>query len=196
MEEAVKKKALIKQECEGHGPFLYALKASMESQFLSNKVSQGDIILKIQSIARTHYQCLWKACTREEQYILYDIAQDGLVNSKNTQVIIALIEKGLLVYDGTLWIMNHSFRNYILTTISPEEVSKMKSEALTSGAWSAIKGPLILVVIALVGFLSLTQQETYKQAIALLGTLTATIPIMIQLLGSSSPSLGKGVEKE
>jgi hypothetical protein len=196
MQEVLKRKALIKKECEGHGPFLQTLKPAIESYCMGKKATQGDIILKIQSLARTHYEYLWKACTREEQYILYDIAQDGLVNSKNTQVIIALIEKGLLVYDGTLWMMNQSFRNYILTAIPPEEVSNMKREALSSGTWSTIKGPLILVIIALVGFLSLTQQETYKQAIALLGTLTASIPVIIQLLGTTSPSLGKGVEKE
>jgi hypothetical protein len=190
---------LITQECAEHGPFLRQLipdpkKLALEKQAWPD--NRTEVILKIQNLAKFHYNALWKSCSRQEQYLLYDLAQDGLINPKDIQSVANLIDKGLLIYDGTVRIMNRSFRNFILTSIEQEEVLNLERATMDQGAWSEFRTPLILVLVALVSFLFLTQKEAFNQIIAIITTLTASVPLIFRLFSLFSGAGDKAGAKE
>jgi hypothetical protein len=108
--------ALLAEECR-HGAFLRYLYPELLVLYKGRtEVDAEDIVLDIELRAQLYYQVLWSASSPEERYILFDLAQDGLVNGRNIRVVKTLIRKGLVVNDGEeLRIMNRSFRNFILT---------------------------------------------------------------------------------
>lgn len=174
----------IRNECS-QGKFLKKLEPYLLTFFKNRDYDEIDyrrIILKIQSMAQIHYFSLWTGCTMEEKYIIYDLAQDGLVNSSNTKAINILLNKGLLKFDGVLKIMNESFRHYVLTIIQPNEALLMEQEAVASGNWHKFRAPLFMVVIALALFLFITQEETFNNINAFLASLIAGVPIIFRLL--------------
>ncbi len=198
---------LVIEECRGHGPFLRSIEPDIRKileTYTWTSVDQnrrapvpgedkrrGDIILKIQERARFHYNALWESCTREEQYILYDLAQDGLVDCRNMQSLRALQQKGLISYDGSVKLMNRSFRNYILHAIEPRHGSAIEAEIRQKSSWSEYRAVLALVIGAVITFIFLTQRETYNQIHAVITTLTASIPLILNLIGTMSFGGGK-----
>lgn len=200
---------LVTEECRGHGSFLRSIEPDIRKilETYTNAPSaetqngpvpvpgedkrRGDIILKIQERARFHYNALWESCTREEQYILYDLAQDGLVDCRNMQSLRALLQKGLISYDGSVKLMNRSFRNYILHAIEPRHGSEIEAEIRQKSSWSEYRAVLALVIGAVITFIFLTQRETYNQIHAVITTLTASIPLILNLIGTMSFGGGK-----
>jgi|GEM_PF-2947109 len=187
---------LVAEECGGHGPFLRGIEPDIRTivegyaQDPTHPAGQykrrGDVILKIQDRARFHYNALWESCTREEQYILYDLAQDGLVDCRNMPSLRSLLQKGLVTYDGSVKLMNRSFRNYILHAIEPRYGSEIEAEIRQKSSWNEYRSVLALVIGAVITFIFLTQRETYNQIHAVITTLTASIPLILNLIGTMS----------
>ncbi|MDJ1473387.1 hypothetical protein QNI19_18845 [Cytophagaceae bacterium DM2B3-1] len=190
---------VLREELDGNGLFLRTLEKEVKecSGNLSvsvNSKKRGDLILKIQQLAHLHYAALWNSCTREEQYILYDLAQDGLANFKNVKIIRALLDKGLLKYNGAIRLMNKSFRNYILTCVKPKQEAIIDREIMAKGVWSEFKIVLIIVMSALFTFIFLTQRETYNQITTILATFTASVPLLLRFFGSINFDKTKGAD--
>ncbi|MEM6263329.1 MAG: cache domain-containing protein [Bacteroidota bacterium] len=191
---------MIQQECD-QLPFLQSIKKELYTAYSRVKeedLDEDEVILKIQSLAELHYQSLWINLSREERYVLYDLAQDGLLNYRNVQVTNTLIRKGLILQDGSLRLINQSFRNFLLSSIDPEEALRWSKENKDSATWNALRTPLMLVLVALAGFLLITQEQSFGKIIAFLTSLTAAIPVLLgvaNLLGNSPFSFsfrGKG----
>ncbi|CAN0279298.1 unnamed protein product, partial [Chrysoparadoxa australica] len=95
--------------------YFVKLKANADGD--ESKIDKEDIILRIQLLAESYYLGLWNTLSKEEKYIIYDLAKDRFVNMNNKNGIRRLLEKGLLVYENELRIMNESFTNFVLSII-------------------------------------------------------------------------------
>lgn len=174
---------LIESECR-FGSFLSELEEGLKRYVKANKISNDEIILRIQSLANFYYYSLWKNCSSEEKYLLYDLAQDGVVNSRNLNVIKTLINKGLVISYGTLKIMNRSFRNFILTTVNPEEALALEHEVNKGGTWKVIRVPLLLTLLALGLFIFYTQEKIYHNITAFIGSIAVALPMIFKVVSS------------
>jgi hypothetical protein len=163
------KKDFIRQSCKSEKP--------------GHELSDEEIILRIQSLAHVYYNSLWASLSEEEQYIVYDLAQDGLMNLKNREVITMLLNKGIIVYDNMFKLMNESFRNFVLTEVSAADALALERKVKETGTWNYFKTPVILILITLALFIFITQQETFNTIIAFVTTFAAGIPIVFRLLG-------------
>lgn len=144
----------------------------------ASRKEREDIIISTQKMAETYYRSLWNHLAVEEQFVLYDLAQDGLVNARNLDIVEVLIDKGLVVYDTRLRVMNQSFRNFILTVVAPTDLGKLDIEYRHSGTWNKLKPALILIVCSLFLFIiksDRTQLFGYFTAFA------AIIPVVVLL---------------
>jgi len=151
------------------------------------------IILEIQALAKPYYNRLLKSCTNKEKYILFDIAQNMLVNSNNLETQKVLLKKGLIVCNGTCRLMNESFRNFILSSIDPGEARHFMRELNAQSKWKSYKAPLILIVLGLVVFLAL-QDNLMSNVNAILATVIGGLAILTKLSGfltSFSPGKSK-----
>lgn len=174
---------LIESECR-YGAFLNNLEKDLKKYASANPVSNDEIILKIQTLATFYYFSLWKSCTPDEKYLLYDLAQDGLVNTRNVKVIASLVNKGLVLSLGTLTLFNRSFRNFILSTVNPEEALALEASVKKSSTWGVIRVPLLLTLLALGLFIFYTQRQVFNNALAVMATMAAALPMVLKLLSS------------
>ena len=126
---------------------------------------------------------IWQSLTKEEKFLLYDLAEDNLVNSFDNYNLSMLISKGIIVRpDGTLRIFNKGFQNFILTAIGNFEAMKIKNHIKDNGNWGKLKNPLIIVIFAILAFLLASQEESYTQILTYITALAAGIPTVIKLL--------------
>ncbi|SEM83694.1 hypothetical protein SAMN05192574_101963 [Mucilaginibacter gossypiicola] len=152
-------------------------------------IASDTLIFKMQISSHYFYTYIWQSLTKEEKVLLYDLAEDGLVNPYDDYNLSLLIYKGLITRDqGTLKLFNKGFRNYILTAIGNSEVERIKAQVKDTGNWSSLKVPLSLSIVGILIFLIVSQQEAYSQILTYITALGAGIPAVlkiISLLGSS-----------
>ncbi|MBV4360393.1 cache domain-containing protein [Pinibacter aurantiacus] len=151
------------------------------------------ITLKIQAIAHNFYKVLWNTLTENEKFVLYDLAEDGLVNTTNKFSLNLLISRGIIIReDGGLHIFNRSFRNFVVTAIGKEELEKINHKHAQNSRWGKLNGLLIFCGIAVLIFLGVTQNLVYTKAIGALTGLGTAVVAIVNILNSVGSKTGKG----
>ena len=142
-----------------------------------------DYIRTVQETSYTYYYSIGNSLTKEERYIVYDIAHDQFVNTNNVDGIIDLLHKGLLVYDHSLRLMNESFTNFVLTKVSSDEALERELESAKKKDWSTASAVLLLVIISLIVFISFGKINILEDVNALLGSLAAILTLLLRMSG-------------
>ncbi|MCU0370274.1 MAG: hypothetical protein MUC31_02575, partial [Bacteroidales bacterium] len=135
--------------------------------------------------AETYYQCLLDTCSAEEKFVLLDMAFDMIANIKNRQVIIKLLQRGLLVQGkDTVEFMNDGFRAFLLSHYSRHDKDVLKkSMGVGPSDWTGSKIAILLVIVALFVFIFISNQAFLQNLNKLFLTLTASIAGISSLLG-------------
>ena len=135
---------------------------------------------------------VWQTLTKEEKFLLYDLAEDGLVNPYDNYNLTLLISKGLIVRENNIMrLFNEGFRIFILTAIGNSEVLLLKDQIKDNGNWSKLKGPLMIMVVAVLAFLYASQQEAYSMLIKYMGIITLAVPTAFKLFDSVESMIKK-----
>ncbi|MEH0154499.1 cache domain-containing protein [Limibacter armeniacum] len=137
---------------------------------------------------------LWNTLSLREKNILYDFAEDGIVNINAIEVIKELINKGFLSLDFNekLELPSQSFRLFILKAMSEEDKTKLKTIKRKKGSWTKVQ-PIILILIGTFLFgLLWTEQETAARITAIFAAVSTIIPTIINI---SNWVLRKGGEQ-
>jgi hypothetical protein len=154
----------------------------------------NSLVFKLQLISQYFYTYIWQSLTQEEKFLLYDLAEDGLVNSYDEYNLSMLICKGLVIrINGTLTLFNKGFRNFILTSIGNAEVNRIKKLVRDTGNWGNLKTPLTLAILAILAFLFASQQEAYSSIITYITALGAGLSGVFKLfsmIGDNNPQKG------
>ncbi|MEO8766182.1 MAG: cache domain-containing protein [Ginsengibacter sp.] len=157
-------------------------------------VNPDELALVLQVSSHYFYMYIWQSLTKEEKFLLYDLAEDNLVNSFDDYNLNMLLAKGVIVrMDGTLRLFNKGFRNFILTAIGNSEAMKIKNTIKDNGNWSRLKNPLLILVLAILTFLLTSQQEAYSRLITYVAALATGVPMIIKLFSifdKNSPKSG------
>jgi hypothetical protein len=177
-------KELIKKELEA-AEYFKGIEQSIYQYYKKltdnqEPITEEKMIQKIQELARPYYNKLLNSCSRKEKYVLYDIAQDMLVNANNLEAINSLLKKGLLVYDGAFRLMNESFRDFILTAVNREELELYVSTL--SPKWRSYKTPLLLIALGVAVFFAF-QEDFLGKVDALVTTAIGGIAIITKFSG-------------
>jgi len=113
------------------------------------------IIARIMDLGRLYYDGILASCSPMERFVLSDMAQDMIVNSKNKKVVNGLINRGLFVISGcAIRFMNESFRKHVVLRFTDEEKARLKAKLGDTGtSWQGYKLILVLIMIGLITFL-------------------------------------------
>ncbi|MBC7886711.1 MAG: hypothetical protein H7Z13_02400 [Ferruginibacter sp.] len=177
---------LIRQETSS----TYFLKKLQEPAFQTGKTFTEDLRIakfdelafKLQVSSHYFYMYIWQSLTKEEKFLMYDLAEDNLVNSFDDYNLSMLMAKGAIIRpDGTLRIFNKGFRNFILTAIGNSEAMKIKNQIKDNGNWNTLKNPLQLVILAILAFLLTSQEEAFAKLITYVAALGAGVPTVLKL---------------
>ena len=151
----------------------------------THTLSFEEIIMKVEQTASGFYHRLWASCSKVEKFVLYDLAKDGYVNTLNKEPIYRLCQKGLITCQGSLNIMNESFRNFIHNNMEPELIKEIDKNVAERGRWNKFRAPLIIALIAVGAFIFVTQEEVFSKSIAFLTTILTVIPALLRFIPSS-----------
>lgn len=166
-------KEVIHKECN-LGVFMPEIAGMLENDVKTNRAKDSnEVIWLAQSYSRLYYHSLWNSFAKEEKYIVYDLALDGLLNTKNANLINILHQKGIFFTDkkkGNITLFNDSFRNFILTEISKEEIDSMNQLAKKKGEWSNFKSPIIIIIIFMLVLLTISNGTSVVSYITMLVT--------------------------
>ncbi len=178
-------KTILKETAHTH--FLNKMQESVTSVAAAlpemERAEKGDeMVFKLQMMSHYFYMYIWQSLTKEEKFLMYDLAEDNLVNSFDDYNLNMLLAKGVIIRaDGTLKLFNKGFRNFILTAIGNTEAMKIKNLIKDNGNWSRLKNPLMIVIVAILIFLLASQEEAYSKLITYIAALGAGIPAVIKL---------------
>jgi hypothetical protein len=177
-------------EC-GHPVFLNKYKPEFGS-FAENEDMMEDNILKIQGLSDHSYRQIWDSLTKEEQLTLYDLSEDGLINTTNYMSLTRLLNKGLIIKnDGILMLMNRSFRNFILTVVNTDEIWKIEKEVSDGQTWNDYKYPVLIILGALIYFVLSSNPEKFGNVLPVISGVMAGIPTVLKLLSYLKPAESK-----
>jgi len=125
------------------------------------EIMKDRIISRIMDLGRLYYDNILSTCTPLERFVLSDMAQDMIVNSKNRKVVVLLIHRGLFVINGcTITFMNESFRKHLLMRYNAEERALLKAKLGDNGAnWQGYKLFLVLIMVGLLSFLFIANRS-------------------------------------
>lgn len=154
--------------------------------------SQEDVaqcILLIQQILAPCYKSIWRACTDDEKFILYDFATDGFTNYKNGDILFDLYLKGLIVKDNDqVLIMTKSFRNFLIKKTGSSEIIQLKQKLSIGSGWSMIKSFLLVLLFIVILFLFITQKEISKELITVVSGLLTLVPLLLKIFDKNTTS--------
>jgi len=162
-----------------HGEFLDTLDKYLK-KINMKRLNGDDKILTIQQMSYPYYYSVWNALSMAERYVVYDIAKDHFVNTVNSNAITSLINKGILVYDHSLRLMNESFANFVITKVNSDEALEMEMKSKRKGSWHTALGVIILLVISLLIFLSVGQPNFLNEINALLASVGTLIALLVR----------------
>jgi hypothetical protein len=128
------------------------------------------------------YQMIWDSLKEDERYLLYDFALDSYTNYKDSLTIYRLLQKGVLIYNtNELKFFQPSFRNFILTKKSTDEIERLKNKYSVPGIWQTIRIPALIVIAVSAIFLLLTQENISHRLAGLITSVGAIIPLAMEI---------------
>jgi hypothetical protein len=150
-------------------------------------ILESDFISKSETLGKL-FECVWSKMDDKEKYLLYCLANDGLLNHKNKPVIYALLNKNMLViYEQRIRLISYSFREFIISRNNTNDEIILLAAMKSGASWANMRTIVVVVIISVFIFLFLTQQEVSAKIIALVTSLTALLPFVLKL-GSSTPA--------
>ena len=146
-------------------------------------MNSESITMKLGVTSHYFYMYIWQSLTKEEKFILYDLAEDGLVNPFDDYNLILLISKGLVIRedDGIIRLFNHGLRDFILTAIGKSEADSIQRQIEDNGNWRKLKIPITLLITAVLAFLFTSQKETYSDLFKYVTAAVAAAPLLVQV---------------
>jgi hypothetical protein len=155
----------IWKEC---GPLaaLWPIGAQLAKDIKKEPVDSEDTIAsEILERADPYYHLIWKECSKEQKFVLAQLAEDGVPNPTNGRAIGQLMRRGLIVKDPQFRIMSESFRRFLASAAT----TKLKKEWLNDSrrtGWGKLHGAFFTTMIILGVFLLTTQNALWQSSAA------------------------------
>ncbi|MDB5235659.1 MAG: hypothetical protein JWR44_2652 [Hymenobacter sp.] len=186
----------FERECLA-SPFVASLRPTIVAALWHRRepgapLSRTEIVAVVQRMAQFHFRRLWLALSPQERFLLFDLAQDGLVNSEDRRPLDNLLRKGFLRFSGhgRLGLSSTSFRDYILTAQRRREAMRYAEADPDGSSWAATQTPLLLLLAAGAVFMFISQPSIFSQTQGVVVALTSLLPALFGLLRFILPSSG------
>ena len=160
-------------------PALWPLGAQLAKDIKAETVySEDTVASEMLERADPYYRMIWRECSKEQRFVLSQLAEDGLLNPTNGRTIRQLVRRGLITNDPQFRIMNESFRRFLRSATTLQMKQEWVQESRRSG-WGKVHGAFFTTMTLLGVFLLATQNALWQSAAAYvttalgaLGTLT------------------------
>jgi hypothetical protein len=134
------------------------------------------------------YNDIWESLPEhdETRSVLYDFAQDHFVNYKNKDILMNLMESGIIdchQLTGRLKMMSLSFRIFILSKSKRDEsfIKNFKDDS-KNGTFSKLKIPILIVAISVLLLLMYLNKDSYDRVAVMGGSIVSVIALLNKFL--------------
>ena len=140
----------------------------------------------LSSSETTDLQCdfIWNNLTNHEKVVLFDLADDGLVNIKNKLIINRLIQKNLISLEPAPKFVSNNFRNYILKNLSQETVKMLEGKIGLKKKWKNMRYLILFILIPLAAFIMISQGISIEKIFGIFTGILAVITGVARLFDS------------
>lgn len=128
---------------------------------------------------------IWKNLTNYEKIVLYDLADDGLLNRNNRKIINQLTEKKLIVFDSYPGLFSSGFRDFIYQHITKNEIKTIEEKLEIKGSWKNAKYLILMILIPLAIFIFISQGMTIEKSFGIFAGIVGAITALMKLFESS-----------
>jgi len=174
--------AFFRDECSAT-PELRAIGKELVSQMRDEaEVTQEDVVLRVRELADGYYRSLWETLSPDQELVLAQLAQEGLVNPKSREVVAQLMNKGLIVRDRSFQLMNQSFARFVVSALPPHTLVEWEAEGVRL-PWRSLRNLILVTVVGLAIFLYITQQSLFENVTASVAAIAAGVPALIKIAG-------------
>lgn len=121
---------------------------------------------------------LWGNLSDKQKLLMLDMAQDGLINYRNTDEIRDLCGKGVLIIsEDRMQLFSYAF-GYFLRTRKMSLKKELGDKFDQTGTWASFRTPLVVIILSFAVFIFATQQDIWNKMIGLIGSLTAILTLL------------------
>ncbi|MGQ0503147.1 MAG: hypothetical protein ACT4P0_11170 [Panacagrimonas sp.] len=162
----------VEQECSVLWPRLEYLRRDLRREVCEHRVRSAEQITE--RVYRESHGLLarmWVLCTVAERLALYQLAQREIPNPRYPDTLAALAHRGLVRNRPAPEIASAALRRFVLEAEAPSVFAEWQEDA-AQGAWQSLRGPLVLVILLLVAWLSYSAGQVFA---ALAAVLTSTL---------------------
>jgi hypothetical protein len=174
---------LIWKEC---GPLaaLWPIGAQLAKDIRNEPVHSEDTIAsEILERADPYYHLIWKECSKEQKFVLSQLAQDGIPNPTNGRAIGQLMRRGLIVKAPQFRIMNESFRRFLASAATTQLKREWLNDSRRTG-WGKLHGAFFTTMIILGAFLLTTQNVLWQSSAAYVTTALGALGTLAKMLNT------------
>ena len=174
---------LIWKEC-GPLPALWPIGAQLARDIRTEAIQSEDTIAsEILERADAYYRMIWNECSKEQKFVLAQLAIDGLLNPTNGRAVRQLVRRGLIAKDPQFRIMNESFRRFLRSAATPEMKQEWQRESRQSG-WGKAHGVFFTTMLLIGLFLLTTQNELWQSSAGYVTTALGAFGTLGKLLNT------------
>ncbi len=135
------------------------------------------VIEYLANVLSDYYQMKWIGSTREEQILMYHLANNRFVKTTDFRTINSLINRELIKRDPNPMLMNESFAFWVRTNENPETFHAYRQMVEQASPWSQLRLPMLVFVVVAAGALAFLDQGTVGSVISLIPAIAAAIPV-------------------
>jgi len=159
---------------------LSELHGGQEKAILSEKQILADAhVMKLQ------YSHIWDNLSRMEKLILFDLADDGMMNFKNRFLINRLKMKGLLKLEPRPQVFDPSFQYFLKFSVNEDETTMLEHKLGKEGKWKNTRYLILLLLIPLVAFMFISQGTSIERVVGILTGVLALFSGAMKLMNTT-----------
>jgi hypothetical protein len=139
------------------------------------------------------YRMKWELCTKDERYLLFQLASGCHVNPLNSEVLEHLMRRGYIYRDAGWHLVNDSFKRFVLHAERENDIAEWQADANTS-IWSMLRIPVFTVVLVLLVVTVFSSGQAIDSALGILTAILGMIPLLLRnasLLKGSNSNIGE-----
>ena len=162
-------------------PALWPIGAQLAKDIRTEAVhSRETITSEILERADAYYRLVWEECSKDQKFVLAQLAENGLVNPENARALQQMVRRGYIVKDPQFRIMNDSFRHFLCSSVTPDLKRQWHQESRSSG-WGKAHGVFATTMLFVGVFLLTTQNELWQSSAAYVTTALGALGTLSKL---------------
>jgi len=150
-----------------------------------NRRDEDDFIRRENDSPEIQFSEIWSNLTSYEKIVLFDLADDGLMNRKNTAMVQAMINKRLIIPFPNPAFFSNEFRDFVRKSIKSNEIKAIETKLGLKGRWHNARYLILLIIIPLSAFVLISQGLSIEKIFGIFAGGIAAVSGLMRLFDSS-----------